>query len=43
MPLFHYLHKKNRELIPKLDAAFRAMNQEGVLNKIVQQYENLTN
>lgn len=41
--LFHYLHKKNRDLVPKLDVVFRAMNQEGVLNKIMKQYKNRTN
>lgn len=37
-PLFHYLHNKNRDLIPKLDAVFQKMNQERVLEKIMTNY-----
>jgi len=40
VPLFHYLHKKNWDLIPKLDAVFKDMKKEGVLNKIMKEYNN---
>lgn len=43
VPLYHYLHKKNKDLIPKLDAAFQAMNQEKILDKIIKKYEVRSN
>ena len=33
-PLFHYLHIKNKELIPKVEAVLKSMQQEGRLNII---------
>jgi hypothetical protein len=36
-PLFHYLHKKHRKLIPKIDGIIIAMTESGELNLIRQQ------
>ena len=34
LPLFHYVHKKNRDLVPKLDAVFQAMIHEEIWNNM---------
>ncbi|WP_157230844.1 substrate-binding periplasmic protein [Kiloniella laminariae] len=37
-PLFHYLHKKNQHLVPKLTAVLKRMEREGTIAKIRAQY-----
>jgi len=37
-PLYHYLHKKNGYLIPKLTAALQEMEKEGLMQKIREEY-----
>ena len=37
-PLFHYLHKKNRHLVPKLTEVLKAMETDGTIVKIRAQY-----
>jgi len=39
-PLFHYLHAKNKELIPKIEAALLSMQKDGFLTKIRNQVLN---
>ena len=34
VPLYHYLHKKNQALVPKLDAAFQSMLKDGTIESI---------
>ena len=36
--LYHYLHKKNRDLIPKIDAQLKAMKKSGTIDLVRQQY-----
>ncbi len=35
VPLYHYLHKKNQSLVPRLDAAFQSMLKDGTIDKII--------
>ncbi len=37
MPLYHYLHKKNERLVPKVAAALKEMEKEGLIQKIREQ------
>lgn len=37
-PLFHYLHKKNKHLLPKLTEILEAMEADGTIAKIRTQY-----
>ncbi|MFD2205849.1 substrate-binding periplasmic protein [Kiloniella antarctica] len=37
-PLFHYLHKKNKHLVPKLTEILEAMEADGTIAKIRAQY-----
>jgi len=36
VPLFHYLHKKNQSILPKLDEAIQTMHEDGTLDIILQ-------
>ena len=36
--LYHYLHKKNRRLIPSVNASLEDMKQEGLIDKIVDDF-----
>ncbi len=38
--LFHYVHKKNRSIVPKLDSAFQTMLKDGTIEKILKEMEN---
>lgn len=37
-PLFHYLHKKNKHLKPKLTRVLNEMQQEGIIQKVRSQF-----
>jgi len=37
MQLYHYLHKKNERLVPKVAAALQEMEKEGLIQKIKEQ------
>ena len=37
-PLYHYLHQKNKHLVPQLTAVLENMEKEGVIKKIREQY-----
>ncbi len=37
-PLFHYLHKKNAHLVPKLTEVLKEMKQEGLIDQIRSQF-----
>ncbi|WDP89378.1 MAG: transporter substrate-binding domain-containing protein [Desulfobacter sp.] len=36
--LYHYVHKKNKNIIPKINASLIKMHQEGLIEKIRAQY-----
>lgn len=38
LSLFHYLHKKNRAIVPKLDQAIKTMLDEGTIDKILDKF-----
>lgn len=38
LPLYLYLHKKNKEIIPLLTKALRELKAEGVIDQILQKY-----
>ncbi len=40
VPLFHFLHKKHRALIPKLEPIFKKMLKDGVLTRLTEQYSS---
>jgi len=37
-PVYHYLHKKHQDLIPKLDKVIQEMTKEGLIKKYRDQY-----
>ncbi len=37
-PLYHYLHKKNADLVPKLDKVLREMKRSGRIDQIRNEY-----
>ncbi len=37
--LFHYVHKKNEHLVPKLTQTLRKMRQNGLLDELIQKSE----
>ncbi|MDE1460849.1 substrate-binding periplasmic protein [Spartinivicinus poritis] len=37
-PLYHYLHKKHHTLVPKLNQVLQAMEQEGIIKKLINQF-----
>jgi len=40
LPLYLYLHKKNKDIIPLLTKALRELKAEGVIDKIMLQYSS---
>ena len=38
-PMYHYLHKRNADLVPKIDAVLRDMRREGRMQAIQQEIE----
>ena len=38
--LYHYLHKKNKDIIPQINASLFKMQEEGIIEKIRAQYIN---
>ncbi|MGJ8679780.1 MAG: hypothetical protein ACSHXM_05565 [Paraglaciecola sp.] len=38
VPLFHYLHKKNKSLIPKITAALRQLEDSGFIAQAIQEH-----
>ena len=40
LPLYHYLHKKHKHLVPLLDAQIKSMKETGELEKLVMQAES---
>ncbi|WP_186442982.1 hypothetical protein [Desulfobotulus alkaliphilus] len=39
LDLFHYLHEKNRHLIPRVDAVIKEMKQNGELDILIKKAE----
>lgn len=39
LPLYHYLHEKNKDIVPKIDAAIRANAKSGELKKMRDKFE----
>ncbi|QTA93179.1 substrate-binding periplasmic protein [Desulfonema magnum] len=39
LPLYNYLHKKHKKLVPKITSVLQKMEQEGMIQKIVQETE----
>ncbi|MGB1236704.1 MAG: substrate-binding periplasmic protein [Pseudomonadales bacterium] len=37
MPVYHYLHRKHRDLVPQIDAVFQEMQRSGELEQLRQQ------
>ncbi len=37
-PLYHFLHKKHKDLIPKVDKVFQEMKDDGTIDKIKELY-----
>jgi len=38
-PLYHYLHKKHKALVPQITAVLREMKQEGKFQEIYKQFQ----
>jgi hypothetical protein len=34
LPLFHYLHLKNKNLIPKIDSVLQTLTKDGTIKRI---------
>ncbi|MBT3764796.1 MAG: transporter substrate-binding domain-containing protein [Rhodospirillaceae bacterium] len=41
VPLYHYLHKSKKHLIPKLDGVLKEMQKSGELNRIAERFANI--
>ncbi|MGL1893067.1 MAG: transporter substrate-binding domain-containing protein [Spirochaetaceae bacterium] len=41
IPVYHYLHKKNRDIIPTLTAAMKQMEDEGIIKQILEKHWSL--
>lgn len=39
-PMYHYLHKRHADLVPKIDAALKAMKEEGRLESILHELQS---
>lgn len=40
VPLYHYVHKRNQELISRIDAAIKLLNKNSTIQKITAQFIN---